>query len=223
MNIIIFSESKKTIDTINQILSPQGFTIRNEEAFEAVFDLGNHIAVVDISSLKAGFSLSEAFCKNINRQGIPVLLILTYSQTHFFKNTGLEFDDFVFAEHIQQELSHRIRRISPDKNILQPKEGISVGGLSLNKDKYELTVEKNPIELTYKEYQLLKLLLENQDKVFSRSKLLSLVWEYDFYGGSRTVDVHIRRLRAKLPSPYNLMLKTIRNVGYMFSPDLTQI
>jgi len=72
--------------------------------------------------------------------------------------------------------------------------------------------------LTFKEYELLKILLENQNKVCSRNKLLSVIWGYDFYGGSRTVDVHMKRLRSKLDTPYNLMLKTIRNVGYMFSP-----
>jgi DNA-binding response OmpR family regulator len=81
-----------------------------------------------------------------------------------------------------------------------------------------LAVNGLSIELTFKEYELLKILLENQNKVLSRNKLLSVVWGYDFYGGSRTVDVHMRRLRSKLDAPYNLMLKTVRNVGYMFSP-----
>jgi DNA-binding response OmpR family regulator len=94
------------------------------------------------------------------------------------------------------------------------------GSLVLNLDKYELTVNDNEVELTFKEYELLKLLLENPDKVYSRNKLLSIVWGYDFYGGSRTVDVHMRRLRSKLELPYSDMLKTVRNVGYMFSPDL---
>ena len=62
------------------------------------------------------------------------------------------------------------------------------------------------------------LLMQNKDKVFTRINLLSTVWGYDYYGGSRTVDVHMRRLRAKIPPPYNNMLRTIRNVGYMFSP-----
>ena len=93
--------------------------------------------------------------------------------------------------------------------------------LVLNLDKYELSINGEGIELTYKEYELLKLLLENPNKVFSRNNLLSKVWGYDFYGGSRTVDVHMRRLRSKLVAPYIDMLKTVRNVGYMFSPEFS--
>jgi DNA-binding response OmpR family regulator len=88
----------------------------------------------------------------------------------------------------------------------------------LNLEKYELSVDSRPIVLTYKEFEMFKLLLQNRDRVFTRIDLLSSVWGYDYYGGSRTVDVHMRRLRAKIPPPYNKMLKTIRNVGYMFSP-----
>jgi len=95
---------------------------------------------------------------------------------------------------------------------------IVVGELVLNLDKYELSVGGEVIVLTFKEFEMLKLLMKNKNKVFTRIKLLSLVWGYDYYGGSRTVDVHMRRLRSKIPLPYCDMLKTIRNVGYMFSP-----
>jgi len=224
MNIVIFSDDTKTVDSINRILSPKGFLTRNEKACAIVFGLKKYnMAVVDLSSIKAGFSLPEVFCKTLNDAGIPVLLILSYSQSDWLYNTSLRYDDFMFLDNLSRELEVRMGVIASKKSISVPKESITIGGLSLNMDKYELTVDQNPIELTYKEYELLKLLLENQNRVFSRSKLLSVVWDYDFYGGSRTVDVHIRRLRAKLPSPYNLMLKTVRNVGYMFSPDLTLI
>ena len=84
---------------------------------------------------------------------------------------------------------------------------------------YEVTVEGRIVELTFKEYELLKLLTSNRGRVYTREALLNRIWGYDYYGGDRTVDVHMRRLRAKIPSPYNNMLKTIRNVGYMFSPQ----
>ncbi|MCL4386728.1 MAG: winged helix-turn-helix domain-containing protein, partial [Cyanobacteria bacterium] len=87
-------------------------------------------------------------------------------------------------------------------------------------EKYELSIEGQIIELTFKEFEMLKYLVQNEDKVFSRNILLSKIWGYDFYGGNRTVDVHMRRIRSKLPSPYDQMLKTIRNVGYMFSQKI---
>ncbi len=121
----------------------------------------------------------------------------------------------MFSDRLEEELLLRIRLALAPVKILTPKNSLVVDQLVLNLDKYELTVSGLSVELTFKEYELLKILLENQNKVFSRNKLLSVVWGYDFYGGSRTVDVHMRRLRSKLIS-YNLMLKTVRNVGYMF-------
>jgi DNA-binding response OmpR family regulator len=132
----------------------------------------------------------------------------------------IRFDDFVLYAQLKEELSARIKAVTLKNKIFPPKNSIVVNDLVLNLDKYELSVNQKPVELTFKEFELFKLLLQNQDKVFSRNKLLSAVWDYDFYGGSRTVDVHIRRLRSKIPSPYNLMLKTVRNVGYMFSTQI---
>jgi len=77
---------------------------------------------------------------------------------------------------------------------------------------------KSKYNLKTSELEMLKLFMQNINRVFTRIDLLSTVWGYDYYGGSRTVDVHMRRLRAKIPPPYNDMLKTIRNVGYIFSP-----
>ena len=124
----------------------------------------------------------------------------------------------MFCDRLEEELFLRIRLALASVKILTPKNSLVIDQLVLNLDKYELTVNGLSVELTFKEYELLKILLENQNKVLSRNKLLSVVWGYDFYGGSRTVDVHMRRLRSKLDTPYNLMLKTVRNVGYMFSP-----
>ncbi len=222
MNVIIYSNNAKLIQHIIRLLSGQGFLVKSQQLYQVTTDLKkSRLVVVDISSLKTRLALPEAFCEKINRQNIPILLVLSYSQAYFLNTDQLQYSDFIFLEHIDHELGPRIRRILPNQAIGSPREVITIGGLSLNKDKYELSIENAPIELTYKEYQLLKLLVENKNKVFSRSKLLSVIWEYDYFGGSRTVDVHIRRLRAKLPPPYNLMLKTVRNVGYMFSPDLT--
>ena len=111
----------------------------------------------------------------------------------------------------------RIKFLLLRMKVLIPKDSLVVGDMVLNLEKYELTINSEVVVLTFKEFEMLKLLLQNQDKVFTRINLLSTVWGYDYYGGSRTVDVHMRRLRAKIPPPYNNMLKTIRNVGYMFS------
>jgi two-component system alkaline phosphatase synthesis response regulator PhoP len=81
---------------------------------------------------------------------------------------------------------------------------------------YTVHVSGRPVELTYKEYELLRYLAQNQGRVVTRETLLSRVWGYDFYGGARTVDVHIRRLRSKIEDRHNTFVETVRNVGYRF-------
>jgi len=158
--------------------------------------------------------------KIINKYDFAKLIILSLNQKDILSSGEIKFDDFVFFSHLKEELAVRINLVLARHKILPPKNSIIVGELILNLDKYELTIGGKEVELTFKEYELLKFLLQNQDKVFSRNKLLSIIWGYDFYGGSRTVDVHIRRLRSKIGPPYSLMLKTIINVGYMFSPKI---
>ncbi|MCD4670255.1 MAG: response regulator transcription factor [Actinomycetia bacterium] len=102
--------------------------------------------------------------------------------------------------------------------VIIPEDSLVIGDMVLNLEKYELSIGTEVIVLTFKEFEILRLFMQNMNRVFTRIDLLSSVWGYDYYGGSRTVDVHMRRLRAKIPPPYNNMLKTIRNVGYMFSP-----
>ena len=91
---------------------------------------------------------------------------------------------------------------------------LRAGDLAIDPDTYQVRLKGRPLDLTYKEFQLLLYLAERPGRVFSRSRLLQEVWGYDFFGGTRTVDVHVRRLRAKLGAEYEAMIATVRNVGY---------
>jgi DNA-binding response OmpR family regulator len=91
---------------------------------------------------------------------------------------------------------------------------LRAGDLAIDPDTYQVRLKGRPLDLTYKEFQLLLYLAQRPGRVFSRSRLLQEVWGYDFFGGTRTVDVHVRRLRAKLGAEHEAMIATIRNVGY---------
>jgi DNA-binding response OmpR family regulator len=91
---------------------------------------------------------------------------------------------------------------------------IRLGPLVLDVDSYVVTVAGRPLDLTYKEFELLRFLAEHPGRVFTRPTLLREVWGYDFYGGTRTVDVHVRRLRAKLGPEHEALVETVRGVGY---------
>ena len=94
---------------------------------------------------------------------------------------------------------------------------MKVGDLQIDLERYEVSLEGKKVLLTYKEYQMLVLLASNPGKVYSRENLLSQVWGYDYFGGTRTVDVHVRRLRSKIENANHSFIETIWNVGYRFN------
>jgi DNA-binding response OmpR family regulator len=94
---------------------------------------------------------------------------------------------------------------------------LSHSGVSIDESSYQATASGRPLDLTYKEFELLRYLVANPGRVFTREQLLSDVWGYDYFGGTRTVDVHVRRLRAKLGDRESV-IGTVRNVGYRFAP-----
>ena len=93
---------------------------------------------------------------------------------------------------------------------------VEYGELTLNLETYQAAIAGRPLDMTYMEYELLKFLAQNPGKVFTREMLLSRVWGYEYYGGARTVDVHVRRLRAKLGEEHANLIQTVRSVGYRF-------
>jgi DNA-binding response OmpR family regulator len=114
------------------------------------------------------------------------------------------------------ELGVRIRRARAVTGGQPDEELVRIGTLELNLATYQVTISERPVDFTYMEYELLKYFVTNPNRVFSREALLSAVWGYDYYGGARTVDVHVRRLRAKLGQEHATRIRTVRGVGYRF-------
>lgn len=131
---------------------------------------------------------------------------------------ALAIDDFAVDLTPAEELVARIRRASWRRVGADDAHLIRCGELVVDQQSYKVFVGGRAVDLTYKEYELLRFLALNQDRVFTREALLNRVWGYDFYGGSRTVDVHIRRLRSKIEDRTHTFIETVRNVGYRFRP-----
>jgi len=124
-------------------------------------------------------------------------------------------NDFLLDTYRPDELLVRIHR------LLGPSGGesqnlIVIGDLAIDGDKYQVYISNHLVPLTFKEFELLKFLASRPGKVFSRQTLLNQVWGYDYFGGERTVDVHIRRLRSKIEDRNHSFIDTVRNVGYRF-------
>ena len=128
----------------------------------------------------------------------------------------LPVDDFVVYPAPPEELTARIRRAVWRRTGTESSHVLRCGELIIDQANYKVFVGGRPAQLTYKEYELLRFLALNQNKVCTRETLLNRVWGYDFYGGARTVDVHIRRLRSKIEDRTHTFIETVRNVGYRF-------
>ena len=115
-----------------------------------------------------------------------------------------------------EELEARVARARLQAHGVEQGEIVRAGSLELNLATYQVSIAGEPASFTYMEYELLKFLITHPNRVFSRESLLSAVWGYDYYGGARTVDVHVRRVRAKLGQEHAARLKTVRSVGYRF-------
>ncbi len=123
--------------------------------------------------------------------------------------------DFLTDRCTAKELDARLRRVvSPAET--ESSEVIKRGEITINRERFEVRVRGETLDLTFKEFELIAYLAQRPGRVCSRSALLSEVWGYDFFGGTRTVDVHVRRLRAKLGHEAH-MIETVRNVGYRFA------
>jgi len=140
------------------------------------------------------------------------LLITNFSRPSF---------DFCLPPHDVNEIFLRLIN-AIGKSGRENKELIKIGPLIINQESYEVTLEGEKIDLTFKEYELLKYLAAKPGRVFSRESLLHSVWEYDYYGGTRTVDVHVRRLRSKINDIRYNFIETVWNVGYRFKVDSTK-
>jgi DNA-binding response OmpR family regulator len=127
------------------------------------------------------------------------------------------FDDFCLSPFHPAEFEARVRHLLWDAGETTARADlVEYADLSLNLETYQATIASRPLDLTYMEYELLKFLAQNPGKVFTREILLSRVWGYEYYGGARTVDVHVRRLRAKLGEEHAGLIQTVRSVGYRF-------
>jgi DNA-binding response OmpR family regulator len=143
---------------------------------------------------------------------VPSLVAVSVGQAQRLDgNDG--FDDFVLVPYVPAELYMRIRRAEWRRSEFAGKERIKIGAMCIDLAGHEVTVDGRVVDLTHQEFALLKFLSQNRGRVFSREQLLNRVWGVNYYGGSRTVDIHVRRLRMKL-GPVADPIETVRGVGY---------
>jgi DNA-binding response OmpR family regulator len=166
-------------------------------------------------------AVARSLCRVLRATGMSVPLFAVLTEGGLAGLTAEWGVDDVFLESAgPAEVEARLRLAQGRLQEADEPEEVQItsGDVTIDEATYSARVRGRLLDLTYKEFELLKYLAQHPGRVFTRAQLLQEVWGYDYYGGTRTVDVHVRRLRAKLGSEHEVLIGTVRNVGYRFVP-----
>lgn len=221
-SVLIVIQEKKSADELRQRLVREGLacTIEDDasELVERLTEDTPDLLLVDTSDLKADLIAWEAALKDRHLK-MPPLIALTARAGLNGLLADTAMDDFLLKPYDPDELAARVRLLLKRVKGVDLSEIIRAGDLVIDLARCEVSVNGRPVELVFREYELLRFLMANRGRVFSRQALLNKVWGYDYFGGDRTVDVHIRRLRSKIEDAEHTFIDTVRNIGYRFRRD----
>lgn len=174
---------------------------------------GADLAMVDA---RTDLAASRALCRLLAGSGEVAVVAVVSEGGLVAVNGDWGVEEILLPGAGPAEVDARMRLLAARHSTAAEGEGglLTVGDLVIDEETYVARVKGRPLDLTYKEFELLKYLCQHPGRVFSRAQLLQEVWGYDFFGGTRTVDVHVRRLRAKLGPDHESLIGTVRNVGY---------
>lgn len=210
MNIgLITKDPKLTEDLINHI--PEYGIIRYG-SIESLVKGRCHLYIVHVDDIGSPDSIQFYLSKLRKKiHDMPVILVLRMNALSELDSKWF-FDDFILYPFRKGEVKARLIRLLAA--LPAEDEEISIGNLRINLKEYALYVSDEKVDLTYKEFELMRLFLQNRGVVFSRQDILGRIWGMEYIGGTRTVDVHIRRLRSKIGDEFSAIIETVRNVGY---------
>ncbi|MEA2486809.1 MAG: two-component system, OmpR family, response regulator RegX3 [Actinomycetota bacterium] len=225
MKVLIVEDEESIGQALQYQLEREGYAVEHVtdgiQALDRFRASGADLILLDL--MLPGMS-GEDLCKEIRKSSRVPIIMLTARDTDIDKVVGLELgaDDYVTKPFNTRELIARmkavLRRTASDGTS---SEGVMEGGgIRLDPQRREVTMGGNPVKLTLKEFDVLELLMENSGRVLQRDTLIDQVWGGDYFGDTRTLDVHIKRLRAKLEAdPHSPQhVQTVRGVGYKFVP-----
>ncbi|MFC1906287.1 response regulator transcription factor [Chloroflexota bacterium] len=217
-NLLIIAKESKEIVGLSSELIRSGFEC-------SIYSNGN-VLIEQITAQSPDLILAETdghlansriqeLVQGIKQKRHMPVMALVREETLDSIDGYLNVDDFIISPYDDRELVLRIKRLIKI-NGTDDSELVEHNGLIIDLAKFEVSVDGKVVELTFKEYELLRFLVSNKGRVYTREALLNKVWGYDYYGGDRTVDVHIRRLRSKLEDTKHIFIETVRNIGYRF-------
>jgi two-component system, OmpR family, alkaline phosphatase synthesis response regulator PhoP len=219
--ILVVSDNLRGAERLRAQLQSAGYQVtmapsEEEDLARALQERTPDVILVDGSSVVKELGEVRRWLRPKRGPKEVATIVLLEEEDISRLDPGAGWSDFALVPLRSMELIARVRRLLWSLGKEDSTDTIRMDALMIDLRNYSVTLNGDPIELTYKEYQLLRFLATHPGRVFTRDDLLNQVWGYDYYGGTRTVDVHIRRIRAKLGSPYDALIQTVHNVGYRF-------
>ena len=219
-HILILSQDEEYRNTLLSLLKDAGYTVYPSDTIKDTVDQFYSkkldLIIVDVESWKEeGIKTYRDLRDELGTKDFSSIIIIPMDMMEHVE-FSLAFDDFIIKDGNLNEVPLRIRQLLWRQSRLDTENIIKINDLILDLNSYEVAVKGKRVYLTYKEYELLKFLVLNRGRVFTRDVLLDKVWGYDNYAGTRTVDIHIQRLRTKLGGGSSSFIQTVRNVGYCF-------
>jgi two-component system, OmpR family, response regulator RegX3 len=221
--VLIIEDEESYRETLAYLLGKEGFEVAvaadGTAGLAAYGRTGADIVLLDL--MMPGLSGTEV-CRQLRAQGSVPIIMLTARDSEIDKVVGLELgaDDYVTKPFSHRELVARIRAVlRRGQEVEIGVDVIEAGGVRMDTDRHELTVRGAPAQLALKEFELLEFLLRNSGRVLTRGQIIDRIWGPDYVGDTKTLDVHVKRLRAKLEvDPANpVLLLTVRGLGYKFA------
>jgi two-component system alkaline phosphatase synthesis response regulator PhoP len=222
--ILVIDDELHIVELLKYNLETNGYKViyalNGKDGLDLAIEKKPDLILLDIMLPEMdGFDVCKEIKKRQHIDNIPIIM-LTAKSEEFDKILGLELgaDDYVTKPFSVRELLARIKVVLRRNVKDEPSDTLSISNLLLDMDKHEVTKDGKKIDLTLKEFELLKLLVLNKGKVLTRDFLLDKVWGYEYYGETRTVDVHVRHLRQKIEDDDRnpRYVETVRGIGYKF-------
>ena len=214
--VLIITGDEKAMGSLCREITRGGYdcaTVSYEGVQESVDRQKTNLIFVD-----KGFLDTQAWqfiVSTKKKKALPVIALVAAEDLAGLDD-NYEIDDFIISPCDNIELLLRMKRLLQKAREDDNNEKIKCDGLTIDLATCEVTVDGSKVDLTYKEFELLKLMASHRGRVFTREALLDKIWGYDYYGGDRTVDVHMRRLRSKIEDASHTYIETVRNIGYRF-------
>ena len=221
--ILVVEDEASFSDALSYVLGKEGFDVTVADTGDgaiAAFDKGGADLVL-LDLMLPGLSGTEV-CKQLRSRSAVPIIMLTAKDTEVDKVVGLELgaDDYVTKPYSKAELVARIRAVLRRQNEPEtiPTGVITAGPVRIDVERHQVNINDQLVALPLKEFELLEFLVRNSGRVLTRTQLIDRVWGSDYFGDTKTLDVHVKRLRAKIESdPANpVYIQTIRGLGYKF-------